>query len=124
MAKVTLKDIIKNSNDKSTVIGKEKYSNTLAARIAKADQVLGLEEEIIKKVNNVDKVEKLLISLPKEEFDDIDVLIENFLKAGRHITKSELFRLGLFLVKYNDVIDSIEKLNTLKKLKIGRKKLL
>ena len=122
MVKSNLKDIIKNSNTKSTEIGKEKYSNTLAARIAKANQVLGLEQETVNN-NNVEKVEKLLISLPKEEFNEVDLLIESFLKAGKHITKSELFRLGLILVKSSDMNSTIEKLNTLKKLKTGRKKL-
>ncbi len=121
MGKTPLKDIIINSNTKSTEIGREKYSNTLAARIAKADQVLGLEKEIGKN-DNVEKVEKLLISLPKEEFNEVDILIESFLKAGRHVTKSELFRLGLLLVKSSDINNTLEKLNTLKKLKTGRKK--
>lgn len=122
MSKTSLKDIIKTSNDKSTVIGKEKYSDTLAARIAKADQVLGLENEESSKTAKVDSVEKLLISLPKDEFNDIDIIIQRFLQAGKHVTKSELFRLGLYLVKNNDVLISIEKLGNLKKLKSGRKK--
>ena len=126
-----LKKIIKISSDKSSQINENNYKDTLAAKIAKADFILGVGEntqkteqsqQLINKKLNIDLVERFLITLPRKELDNVQYLIDKYLSLGKHVTKSEILRLGILLVTRLLDNEKISSMDLVPKLKVGRKK--
>ncbi|MBP9742997.1 MAG: hypothetical protein KBD37_06540 [Burkholderiales bacterium] len=116
-----LKNLIKVSSEKSSQINNNTYQDTLAAQIAKADAIMGgaSSENISKAPASV--VERILITLPKIEHENLNLLVEKYLSLGKHVTKSELVRLGIQLIEQLSDESKISKLKMVVKLKSGRK---
>lgn len=116
-----LKNLIKASSKKSSQINNNNFQDTLAAQIAKADAIMGVTspENISKAPASV--VERVLITLPKNEHENLNMLIEKYLSLGKHVTKSELVRLGIQLISQLSDESKISELKMVTKLKSGRK---